>query len=95
MSTCYVQKPERGGGETPPPSWNVELPGWRAHCDILAWALLRQCLSLTHYHKLVKFVSGILLSTPTLSGVIAVWLTGTVFVAPSQNSSLLFVLVLS
>lgn len=60
-----------GQGETPPLPWARELLGWRGHHDILACA--RPCLGLTHYYKLVTFVSGILLRTLTSSGVIPVW----------------------
>ena len=53
VSTCYVQKPDLGGGQAPPLSGAGDLCGWGGHCDILACALLlRQCLRLIHFSKI-------------------------------------------
>lgn len=68
VSTCYVQKPELGRGEAPPcHALGICVGG---QVTVTSW-LLPSCLdsvsvSLIHYCKLVKFISGILLSTPTL-----------------------------
>lgn len=69
VSTCYVQKPDLGGGQAPPLSRAGDLCGWGGHYDNLACALLlRQRLSLIRFCKLVKSVPGILLPTPMLPG---------------------------